>query len=84
MKTIIHHIEKVRKQLSLKEDQKALLIYDVFKGQTTGEVSELLEKNNISKKVPANKADLLQPLDLSFNKSSKCFLSGKYQTWYAV
>ena len=82
-KTIIPHIEKVRKQLNLKEDQKVLLIYDVFKGQTTGAVSELLEKNNIiSKKVPANKTGLFQALDLNLNKSSKCFLSDKYQTWY--
>ena len=33
--------------------------------------------------MPANKTDLFQPLDLSVNKSSKCFLSDKYQTWYA-
>ena len=52
--TIIPHIEKVRKQLNLNPDHKALLIYDVFKGQTTSAVSELLEKNNIiSKKVPS-------------------------------
>ena len=58
-KTIIPHIEKVRKQLNLKKDHEALLIYDVFKGETTGVVSELLEKNNIiSKKVLANKTNL--------------------------
>ena len=83
-KTIIFHIEKVRKQLNLQEDHKALLIYDVFKGQTTGAVSELLEKKNIiSKKVPTNKTNLFQLLDLSANKSPKCFLSDKFQTWYA-
>ena len=57
------------------------MIYNVFKEQTTGTVSELLEKKNIIwKKVPANKTKLLQPLDLSVNKSSKCFLLDKYQT----
>ena len=66
-KTIIPHIEKVRKKLNLKEDQKAFLMYHVFKGQTTDAVSELLEKNNIIlKKVPANKTDPFQPL---INKS---------------
>lgn len=35
----------------------------VFKGKTTGAVSELLENNDISKKVPTNKTDLFQPLD---------------------
>ena len=80
-KTIIPHIEKVRKQLNLKVNQNAILIY-VFKGGTSGAVSELLEKKNIISKVSANKTDLFQPLDLSVNKSSKCFLSNKYQTWY--
>ena len=32
--------------------------------------------------MPANRTDLFQPLDLGFNKSSKCFLSDKYQTCY--
>ena len=80
-KTIIPHIEKVRKQLNLKVNQNVILIY-VFKGATTGAVSELLEKKNIISKVSANKTDLFQQLDLSVNKSSKCFLSNKYQTWY--
>ena len=68
------------KQLNLKEDKNALFTYEVFIRQTTGAVSELLEKNNIiSKKVLVNKTDLFQPFDLSVNKSSKCFLSDKYQ-----
>lgn len=83
-KTIIPYIEKVWKQLNLKEDKKTLLIYNLFKGQTTDAVSELLEKKNIvSKKVPVNKVDLFQTLIWNFNKSSKCFLSDKCQTWYA-
>ena len=82
-KNIIRHIEKVRKQLNIKEDQKTLLIYDVFKVHTTGAVSEFLEKNNIiSKNVPPNETEFFQPLDLSVNKSSKCFVSDKYQTRY--
>ena len=63
------------RKLNLKKDGKALLMYHVFKGQTTGAVSELLEKNNIIlKKVPGNKTDLFQPLDLRVNKSFKCSL----------
>ena len=51
------------KQLNLKEDKKALLTYEVFIRQTTGAVSELLQKNNIiSKKVLVNKTDLFEPL----------------------
>ena len=57
--------------MNLKDDQKALSTYDIFKGQSTGAVSDLLEKNSIiSKKVPVNKTDLLQLLDLSVNKCS--------------
>ena len=33
--------------------------------------------------VPANHTDLFQPLDLTVNRSSKSFISDKYQTWYA-
>ena len=73
----------MRKQLNIKEDQKTLLIYDVFKVHTTGAVSEFLEKNNIiSKNVPPNETEFFQPLDLSVNKSFKCFVSDKYQTRY--
>ena len=51
------------KQLNLKEDKKALLTYEVFIRQSTGAVSELLQKNNIiSKKVLVNKTDLFEPL----------------------
>ena len=43
-KTILPYVENVRKSLCLGKEQKALLIYDVFKGQTTGAVAQLLEK----------------------------------------
>ena len=33
--------------------------------------------------MPANKTEFFQPLNLSVNKSSKLFLSDKYQSWYA-
>ena len=45
-KTIIPHIESVREGLK-KPNQKALLIFDVFKGQTAEAVKDLLEKDNI-------------------------------------
>ena len=83
-KTIIPHIPAMRQKLNLRADQKALLIYDVFKGQTTGAVTQLLEENSIlSVKVPANHTNLFQPLDLTVNKSSKAYHSEKYQSWYA-
>ena len=48
--------------MNMEADRKALLIYDVFKGQTTNLVTEALERNNIlSKTVPNNRTDLFQP-----------------------
>ena len=67
-KTIFPYIENMRKSLNMEADRKALLIYDVFKGQTTNLVTEVLERNNIlSKKVPNNHTNLFQPLDLTIN-----------------
>ena len=60
------------------------MIFDVFKGQTTSAVNELLRKNNIIViHVPNNHTNLFQPLDISVNKSAKCYLAEKYQNWYA-
>ena len=64
--------------------QKALLIFDVFKGQTTSAVNDLLKKNDtIAIRVSNNHTNLYQPLDISLNKSAKCFIAEKYQDWYA-
>ena len=83
-KNIFPYIENIRKSLSVRKDQKALLIFDVFKGQTTGAVPQLLKENHcLSVKVPANYTDLFQPLDLTVNKPTKAFVSNKYQQWYA-
>ena len=61
-----------------------MLIFDVFKGQTTSAVNELLRKNNIIYiHVPNNHTNLFQPLDISVNKSAN-FIAGKYQDWYAA
>ena len=45
-KTVFPYVENARKVMNLGEDQKALLIYDVFKGQTTGAVTKSLESNH--------------------------------------
>ena len=73
--------QNVRKVMNLREDQKVLLIYDVFKGQTTSAVTKSL--HCLSKKVPENHSNLFQPLDLTVNTPAKSFISNKYQDWYA-
>ena len=45
-KTIFPHLENVRDTMNLGDDREALLIYEVFRGQTTNTVTTELEKNN--------------------------------------
>ena len=65
----------MRAALKLPSDYSALVVYDVFKGQSTKSVASHLQKSNILfVQVPANCTDRLQPLDLSINKPAKEFL----------
>ena len=83
-KIIFPYIESKRQALKLPENAKALLIFDVFKGQTTSAVNDLLKKNDIiAIHVPNNHTNLFPPLDISVNKSAKCFIADKYQDWSA-
>ena len=62
------------------EKCKGLLILDVFMGQTTTAVNELLQKNDIAViHLPNNHTNLFQPPDVSVNKRAKCYLSSRYQ-----
>ena len=73
-----------RKELGLPADQKALLTWDVFRGQTTDHVAQILDSLNIKVvKVPANMTHFFQPLDLTVNGSAKVFMRKKIETWYA-
>ena len=70
--------------MKLPKNAKALLIFDVFKGQTMSAVKDLLKKNDVIViHVPNNHTNLFQPLDISMNKSAKYFTADKYQDWYA-
>ena len=83
-KIIFPYIKSKRQTLKLPGNAKALLIFDVFKGQTTSAVNDLLKKNDIiAIHVPNNHTNLFQPLDISVNKSAKCFIADKYQDWSA-
>ena len=83
-KIVYPFVKKKRESLSLSKDAKALLIFDVFKWQTTPAVNDLLKDNNcIVRHVPKNHANIFQLLDISVNKSAKSFISDKYQEWYA-
>ena len=74
----------IRKELGLPEDQSALLVWDVFKGQCNVKVNNFLTKLNIKVvMVPANMTHFFQPLDLTVNGSAKNFMKKKFVTWYA-
>ena len=70
--------------MKLTQNSKALLIFDVFKGLTTGTVNKSLEDNHcLVQQVPYNHTNLFQSLDISVNKGAKSFLPNKYQDLYA-
>ena len=82
---IFPYVRQKRKELNLQDDHPALAIFDVFKGQTTDAIYEMLEKNRILVvKIPANCTDRLQPMDLSVNKAVKDFLRQKFMEWYST
>lgn len=83
-KVIVPFVERVRDDLGKDKEQAALAIFDHFRGQLTANVTAALEKHNIhSAIVPATCTDRLQPMDLSVNRSAKCFLRRKFQEWYS-
>ena len=67
---IAPYVAKKRVQLKLAADHKALLIWDVFRGQMT--LEEMLTALNIEcVYVPANMTYFFQPLDLTVNGCAK-------------
>ena len=81
---IIPFFEAMREKLGLPGDQKCLLVYDVFKAQTTDKYCEHLDQNNIAYvQVPPNLTNIFQPLDLIVNEFAKSSLKSRFQEWYA-
>ena len=78
------YVQKRKAELKLPEDQKAMLIFDFFKGQITDKVTKFIEENDcVIVHVPNNVTDQFQPLDLNVNGHAKEFLKGKFECWYA-
>ena len=75
---------QVREELGLQNDQKALILWDAFKAQSTDKVTKGFERLNIVQvMVPQNITHLLKPLELTTIASVKkmekeCF--GEYFT----
>ena len=61
-----------------------LLISDVFKGQWTPRVKNLVTENHGKMvPIPGNMTHIFQPLDVSVNRSCKAFFKTSAQQWYA-
>ena len=80
---VIHpYLVQKRKELKLPPAQKAILIWDVFRGQKTQKVLSSLNIEVVS--VPANMTHFFQPLDLTVNGPAKKFCKDKFTTWYSA
>ena len=78
------YVVKKRAELKLLENQKALVIWDVFKGQMTETVKQKFESLHIQLvSVPANMTHFFQPLDLTVNNSAKTFMRNQYSKYYS-
>ena len=70
---IVRFLGEKRGELNLPFNQKALLIFDVFKGYTTSAVKEISERNNcVIVYVSANMTNHFQPLDLTVVRQRNC------------
>lgn len=83
-KIIMPYVNKVKDDLDLSLDQRALVIFDCFRGQITEEFTTKLANRLIYVTIPPNCTDLLQPMDLSINKIAKSFLKNEFEIWYAA
>ena len=76
---IIPYVKEVRWSDGLSANQYALVIMDVFTGQMTSDVLNLLRDNKILlTNVPANMTKFYQPLDLTINGYAKRFMARKF------
>ena len=81
-KIVLSYVTKGRQRL-VKPNQKALVIFDVFKGQIVDKVLSRYKDSNIEVVfVPANMTGLLQPLDLTVNGYAKKYCKSKFNQWY--
>ena len=79
-------MKKQREKVHINDNQVALVIMDVFKGQMTPSVCDLLNNSSIKvKPVPPNMTHYFQPQDAqgSTNQYSKGFMKRKFSEWYS-
>ena len=75
------YVMRKRAELHLPENHKALVVWNLFKGQMTRKVKDRLESLNLELvPVPANMTHFFQPLDLhvTVNGSAKMFVRNRF------
>ena len=78
------HLQAKRKELKLRNNQPAILIFDLFKCHQNESFLNTLKENNVQAIfVPASCTDQLQPNDCSLNKPFKVELKRYFTSWYA-
>ena len=80
------YVMRKQSELHLPENHKALVVWDVFKGQMTQKIKDRLESLNLDLHVipvPANMTHFFQPLDLTVNGSAKKFMRNRFTEYYA-
>uniref|UniRef100_A0A1X7USG5 DDE-1 domain-containing protein n=1 Tax=Amphimedon queenslandica TaxID=400682 RepID=A0A1X7USG5_AMPQE len=85
IKTIVKpYVVSKRQELKLAPTQKALMVWDVFRGQMTEAVKTKLRSMSIELvAVPANMTHFFQPLDLTVNGAAKKFTRNEFVTYYS-
>ena len=80
---ILPYIREVSEKLGC-PNQKALLIFDVFRDKTTDKNLKVLDDNNIlATKVSPDMIHLFQPFDLTVNKVAKDFTKKTFSKWFS-
>ena len=78
---ILPYVDKIKEKLGLPKDHMSLLVYDVFKGQTTKLYTDfLLENDFVHVHVPENLTHKFQPLNINVIGGAKGFAKDKLQT----
>ena len=81
---IVPYVKKERESKGLGEQQKAVVIMDVFTGQMTSGVKGVFKESHILvTNVPANMTRVYQPLDLTVNENAKRLVAKKFNSWYS-
>ena len=83
-KTVIPYVKKIRKMLGLQSTKQWILVADIFEGQWTPAVKNIIKENNgFMVPIPNNMISYFQPLDLTVNHACKASLQDKAQGWYS-